>query len=137
MKKLSKYLIALAVVSFLVVPALSFQALAQTPPPATGGDPFGINPVTTGLDGVLADGDPREMAGRIINVALGFLGLIAVVIILMGGFKWMTAGGNEDKVSEAKKLLGAGVIGLAIVLAAWAVSSFVIDAIYDATQGTT
>jgi hypothetical protein len=47
----------------------------------------------------------------------------------------MTAGGNEDKVSEAQKLLGAGVIGLAIVLAAWAVSTFVINAIYNATSG--
>ncbi len=129
MKKLSKYLIALAIVGFLAVPAFSLPALAQ-------GDPFGLNPVEQGVGDTLANGDPREMAGRIINVALGFLGLIAVVIILMGGFKWMTAGGNEDKVAEAKKLLGAGVIGLAIVLAAWAVSTFVINSIYNATTGT-
>lgn len=129
MKKLSKHLIALAIISFLIAPVFSLPALAQT-------DPFGLQPVENGVNGVLASGDPREMAGRIINVALGFLGLIAVVIILMGGFKWMTAGGNEDKVAEAKKLLGAGVIGLAIVLAAWAVSTFVINSIYNATSGT-
>ncbi len=49
----------------------------------------------------------------------------------------MTAAGNEDKVSEAKKLLGAGVIGLVIILAAWALSIFIIDSIYGATSNNT
>lgn len=63
---------------------------------------------------------------RLINVALGFLGLIAVIIILIGGFKWMTAGGNEDKVGEARKTIFAGIIGLAIILFAWGITTFVI-----------
>ncbi|MDO8592206.1 MAG: hypothetical protein Q7R92_00365, partial [bacterium] len=50
----------------------------------------------------LGDRDPREIIAQVINVILGFLGIIAVVIILLGGFKWMTAGGGEDKVAEAK-----------------------------------
>jgi len=95
---------------------------------------FGLNEVNNGLNNSLSAGDPRTIIGRIINVVLGFLGVIAVGIILLGGFKWMTAGGNEDKVSEAKKLLGAGVIGLVIILAAWAVATFVINQIYSATQ---
>ncbi|MFA6417376.1 MAG: hypothetical protein HY931_03680 [Candidatus Falkowbacteria bacterium] len=127
MNKISKHLISLAIVSLLVLPVFALQANAQAD--------FGINAVNNGLNNALAGGDPREMVGRIINVALGFLGVIAVVIILMGGFKWMTAAGNEDKVAEAKKLLGAGVIGLAIVLAAWAVATFIINSIYNATAG--
>lgn len=127
MKKIFKHLISLAIVALLVMPFFTLQVSAQAN--------FGIENVNAGLGGALADGDPREMVGRIINVALGFLGVIAVAIILMGGFKWMTAGGNEDKVAEAKKLLGAGVIGLAIVLAAWAVATFVINSIYNATTG--
>lgn len=63
----------------------------------------------------------------LINVALGFLGLIAVIIILIGGFKWMTAGGNEDKVGEARKTIFAGIIGLAIILFAWGITTFVIE----------
>jgi hypothetical protein len=46
------------------------------------------------------------------------LGVIAVILVLWGGFKWMTAAGNEDGITEAKKLMGAGVIGLVIILAA-------------------
>ena len=68
-----------------------------------------------------------EAVVGLINVALGFLGLIAVVIILIGGFKWMTAGGNEDKVGEARKTIFAGIIGLAIILFAWGITTFVVQ----------
>ncbi|MBI4138521.1 hypothetical protein HY479_00015 [Candidatus Uhrbacteria bacterium] len=82
----------------------------------------------------LGSGDVRETAARIINVALGFLGIIAVIIVLMGGFKYMISGGNEEKVAEAKKLIVSGIIGLAIILSAWAITSFVISRLVSATQ---
>ncbi len=81
----------------------------------------------------LGNDDPRNIAANVINIILGFLGILAVVLILYGGFKWMTAAGNEDKVSEAKKLLVAGVIGLIIILAAFALSTFILDAVFRAT----
>ncbi|MFA7601214.1 MAG: hypothetical protein WCY43_03240, partial [Patescibacteria group bacterium] len=62
------------------------------------------------------------------------LGIVAVVIVLLGGFKWMTAAGNEDKIGEAKKLLGAGVVGLVIILAAWGITTFVLNTLMDATN---
>lgn len=133
MKNISKHLISLAIVSLLVVPAFAFNANAQTADLTT----FGADQVTTGLNGSLADSssnDPRTVIGRIINIALGFLGVIAVGIILLGGFKWMTAAGNEDKTTEARQLLGAGVIGLIIILSAWALATFVIGQIYGATN---
>lgn len=77
--------------------------------------------------------DPRIIAANVIRVLLGFLGIIAVIIILFGGFKWMTAGGNDEKVGEARKLMTQGIIGLIIVLAAWGIASFVVDAIFTAT----
>ena len=64
---------------------------------------------------------------------MGLLGIVAVVIILIGGFTWMTAGGNDEKVGEAKKWIFAGIIGLAIILSAYALSSFVIKSLIDAT----
>jgi hypothetical protein len=54
---------------------------------------------------------------------------------LLGGFKWMTAGGNEDKVGEAKKLITAGIIGLVIILAAFAIATFVLSQLLSATTG--
>ena len=55
-----------------------------------------------------------------------FLGLISVVLILTGGFKWMTSMGNKDKIDEAKKLIKNSIIGLAVILFSYAITNFVI-----------
>jgi len=82
----------------------------------------------------LSSRDPREVAARIINVALGFLGIIAVVIVLYGGFMWMTAGGNEERITKAKQILTAGVIGLVIIIMAWAIARYVIVTLMNVTR---
>ena len=81
----------------------------------------------------LGEADLEQTIARLIRVILGFLGIIAVIIVLMGGFKWMTAGGNDEKVADAKKMLIAGVIGLAIILSAYAITTFVVSSILEAT----
>ncbi|MFZ2681689.1 MAG: hypothetical protein WAZ14_01165 [Patescibacteria group bacterium] len=81
----------------------------------------------------LGQRDLKESLGELINVALGFLGIVAVIIILFGGFKWMTAGGNDEKVGEAKRLIIAGIIGVAIILSAYAITTFVLQSLIDAT----
>ena len=75
----------------------------------------------------LGNADPRDAAVDIIKVIMTFLGLIAVIVILIGGFKWLTSGGSEDKVGEAKQMIIAGVIGLIIIMAAWAITAFVVS----------
>jgi hypothetical protein len=82
----------------------------------------------------LGQKDPRDIAASIIKIMLGFLGILAVVIILIGGFKWMTAAGNDDQVGEAKKIIVAGIIGLVIILASWGIASFVLNSLLDATN---
>lgn len=99
-------------------------------------DPFGTD-LVKGDDGsgiALGNQDLRTTAANIINVALSLLGIIAVVIVLIGGFKWMTAGGSEDKVSEARQLIFSGIIGLAIIMSAWAITTFVLNSLGSATQ---
>jgi len=70
---------------------------------------------------------------NLINFLLGFLGIILVVIILYAGFLWMTAGGDEKKITLAKDMIKNAVIGLAIVLSAWSISYFVINSLLAAT----
>ena len=128
---MKKKLIGLFIISLFVVP---FLALSQAS--ATVND-LGVGFVD-GTEGggnaiVLGDRDPRSMATQIINTALTILGVLSVVIILLGGFKWMTAAGNEDKVGEAKKILAAGVIGLVIILSAWGIARFALNELMDAT----
>lgn len=129
MKNISKHLISLAILAFLVVPVL-----ALTTNTVNAQADFGLNQVNSGLNNSLSSTDPRTVIGRIINMALGFLGVIAVGIVLMGGFKWMIAGGNEEQTGEAKKLLGAGVIGLVIILSAWAIATFIINSLNTAVN---
>lgn len=98
------------------------------------GDVFGVAPIQ-GPNGIsLGGGDLRTTVARIINVALSLLGIVAVVIILIGGFKWMTAGGADEKVGEARKLIFSGIIGLAIIMSAWAIAKFVINNLATSTE---
>lgn len=76
----------------------------------------------------------RATIMQIVNIIMGFLGVLAVIIILYGGFKWMTAGGNEDQVGEAKKLIIAGIIGMAVIIAAYAIAAFVVQSLVTATR---
>jgi hypothetical protein len=126
MKTLRKLAI---VAAWAVVLLPVFSANAFTP----SNDLFGGQEQAITQDIGLTDNSPQVIVARIINVTLGFLGIIAVVIIVAGGFKWMTSGGSEDKIGEAKKLMAAGVIGLVIVLASWGISKFVIQAVSNAT----
>lgn len=75
--------------------------------------------------------DLREIILNLIAYALTFLGLAAVIVILYGGFQWMTAAGNEEQVSSARRTLSAGIIGLVIILSAYAITQFVINTTVD------
>lgn len=82
---------------------------------------------------ILGNESPEALVISIINWVLGILALIAVILILIGGFRWMTAGGNEEKVESAKKTLYAAIIGLVIILAGWGISVYVINNLLDFT----
>lgn len=94
--------------------------------------------INTGIDYGTATGlstrDVREVVARIINVAMGLLGIVAVVIILAGGFMWMIAGGSEEKVEKAKGLIFSGIIGLVIILTSFAIARFVISSLVAASS---
>lgn len=96
---------------------------------AASGPDLGLNYATAiGL----GTQDVRTTISGIIRAFMGLLGIVAVVIVLLGGFKWMTSQGSEEKVEEAKKLIISGVIGLIIIIAAYAIASFAINAITNA-----
>ncbi|MGE5425503.1 MAG: pilin [Bacillota bacterium] len=126
-KRIAKHLLAFALLTLFALPMVTF---AQS-----GNIDVGLNEIEQGFgDNGLGNVDPRVTVAKLINTAMLFLGIIAVVIILLAGFKWMTSGGNEDKAAEARKLLGAGVIGLVIILSAWGIATFVLDRLIQATN---
>ena len=82
----------------------------------------------------LANTDIRTTIAKIIRAAMAFLGIVTVVLMLYAGFLWMTAGGNDEQVGTAKKIMVAAVIGLAIILSAFGLSNFVINQLVTATS---
>ncbi len=84
----------------------------------------------------LSNSGPFLIATRIINFSLSLLGIIALGIIVYAGFLWMTSGGSEDKISEAKKWLKNGIIGLIIILSSWGVVTFILNKLVNNTGGS-
>ncbi len=65
------------------------------------------------------------IAGKLIGAVLAFIGVLFFGLMIYGGILWMTARGNEEQVTKAKDLITAAVIGLIIVLSAYAITSFI------------
>lgn len=63
--------------------------------------------------------------GKIVGTVLSFVGVIFLILIIYAGIKWMTSAGNEKAVESAKSLIMAAVIGLIIVLGAYAITAFI------------
>jgi len=67
----------------------------------------------------------QTKAGQIVGTVLSFVGVLFLILMIYAGILWMTAQGNDQQVSKAKGLLINGVIGLIIVFAAYAITSFI------------
>lgn len=86
---------------------------------------------TTAREAELPETDLTVTIGRLIGIAFSLVGVIFFLLLLYGGFLWMTARGNEENVKKARDLLTAAIIGLIIVVAGYTISSFVIGALLD------
>jgi Type IV secretion system pilin len=72
---------------------------------------------------------PQDIIINVIKIVLSFLAVIFVILIIISGYQWMTAGGNTDAITKARQRILNAVIGLIIILAAFAVTEFVLDKI--------
>ncbi len=81
------------------------------------------------IGGYKVDGgsDLLSTTGLIINALLGLLGVIFIILLIVAGFKWMTAAGNEQKVDSAITTIKRAIIGLVITLSSWAIWSFILN----------
>lgn len=75
----------------------------------------------------------NPIISTVIQVALSFLGVIFLILIIYGGILWMTAGGNQERLSKAHSLIRSAIIGLIIVVSAYAISWFVISTMSEKT----
>lgn len=77
-----------------------------------------------------------EVAGNIIKAFLSIFGVLFLGLMVYGGYLWLNARGNDSQVEKAKDVLTQAVIGLVIVLAAYSITYFVVNALVKSTGYT-
>ena len=93
---------------------------------------FAANPLDmlkdTGTDAGYAEATDQSMAqiaGTVVSAFLGLLGIIFIILMLYGGYQWMTARGNEEQVNKAKDIIRTTIIGLIIIIGSYAIWNFI------------
>jgi len=98
---------------------------------------FAFAQLQTGIEYGTATGlgsqDIRMSIMQVVRAALGFLGVLAIIVLMYGGWVWMTAAGNADRIALAKRILINAVVGLTIIFSSFMIASFIIRALSDAT----
>ena len=76
-------------------------------------------------------------SGQLVGAVLAFICVIFLILIIFAGFTWMTSSGNEQKVDKAKNLITSSIIGLVIILAAYAITAFIGQQLTGSTINST
>lgn len=74
---------------------------------------------------------PAETVAKTLNILFGFIGVLAVSLIMYGGYLWVTSGGEQEKAKKAQGLLMDAVIGLVVLATVWALSYIVIKTLAE------
>lgn len=101
---------------------------------ALAADTTGTQDAISGLEATqgtaqLPKTELSKTIGNVIGAALSLIGVIFLALMVYGGILWMTARGNEDQVTKAKNIITMAIIGVAIVLAAYGITFFIISSL--------
>jgi cytochrome bd-type quinol oxidase subunit 2 len=118
-----KIFIILFVCGILISGGLSVEAGFLNP--STGGVIDGFSQNVANTAGFDESGTIGGVMSYVIKAFLGLLGIIFVSLLVLEGYKWMMARGDEEKVREAKDGIMRAVIGIIIVVSAYAITYFV------------
>ena len=75
------------------------------------------------------DVNVNVLLGRVINAVMGIVGSLALAMFIYGGFIWMTAAGNNERVTKGKDILIWATLGLIVIFSAYAIVNFVLTGI--------
>ncbi|MBQ2672904.1 hypothetical protein IJH26_02905 [Candidatus Saccharibacteria bacterium] len=88
-----------------------------------------------GAEAARCDGCPANLFGdtgvfkQVTNTILYIVGIVAVIMLIIGGIKYVVSGGDSKKVTDAKNTVLYAIIGLIIAFLAFAIVNFVISAL--------
>lgn len=119
---MKKTILSFVVISLFVLPQIVFAQGLKDAFDTGSGSKLGTVASKSGFEAV---DDLGIVSGQIINTALTLVGLIFLILMVYAGYLWMTARGEEDQVKKAQKIVTGSVIGLVLVLSAYAITIFV------------
>ncbi|MCF7795382.1 pilin [Patescibacteria group bacterium] len=122
-----KLLSAIILLTFLVIPSFLMTQTNTASASSLWDAQSGIRDIGQKAYGQTTPQDIRITIIKTINVVLQFLAVIFLALIILSGYQWMTAGGNDEQVGKAKSNLKNAVIGLVIILASWSISYFILQ----------
>ena len=123
-----RFVILTSLCYFLALPVYAASILDRLKSVGTGDDGAGYEDFSEEGDIYFAD-----KLGAFIKIFLTFLGIVFLILIMYGGFLWMTAEGNEQQVTKAKQTIINSTIGIVVVMLAYAITWFVIFKLGEAT----
>lgn len=147
MKKFIRTFLALFLMGMMLVPATGTFAQTNSKTPAKKATTTSSTGALGGIQGQLkefgntsygsnAQTSPQIVVARIIRAALGLLGTLLVIYMVYGGMMWMTSNGESSKVDKAKGILRQAIVGMIIVISAYAISSFVVSTLLTGVTNT-
>lgn len=77
-----------------------------------------------------------QTIGQVVRALLSILGIVFMGYIIYAGQLWMTARGNEEQITKAKAIIRGSIIGLLIVMLAYAIAAFVVSNVVESTNYT-
>jgi cbb3-type cytochrome oxidase subunit 3 len=125
---LKKKLILLNVFAIFFL-LLSLPVFAQNTPPPTPSGNYGLDTATKGTGLIKKEATPQIIAGSIVSAVLSLLGVLFFLLTIYGGLRWMLSQGNESEVEKAKQIIISAIIGLIVVLSAYAITTFIGNAL--------
>ena len=125
----SKILVGIAMLITMTIPATVMATSSEFSFKTSGS----VVDSAGGKAGLTGTTDLSTIVGKLIGVILGILGIVFVILVVYAGFLYLTAQGDETNVKKAKKMLTEAVIGLAIIVAAYAITSVVTNGLTTLT----
>ena len=115
----------------MIIPAVSLFGASAVAPVSYAACSTPQECASQGVDSAQTGGkntDGGDIIQSIVNLLLYITGAVAVIMIVIGGIKYVTSGGDSSQTKSAKDTILYAVVGLIVAIVAYAVVNFVIDA---------
>ena len=76
-----------------------------------------------------------EIVASVVAIVLGLVGSVFIVLMIYGGFLWLTARGNKEQVEKATKIIRDSIAGAAIIIGAYVITYFITKALTFSIEG--